>query len=179
MPIAEMQKFKKKYPVYKDIPDERLLQHVVTKFPVYAPIANREFGAIKETRDLREKLLKPAEKVAHGVEKVAAKHITTPLQAIGTAMKELDRPFGAMRALLGGQSAWEGFKHPEKTPPTADSVLRAAEAYGLSAKDDPTQAFWVSAAGGFAADLGTLYLTFNAFPKALDTVGKQIGRAHV
>jgi len=51
MAIAEMQKLKEKYPQYKDIPDERLLQHVVKRYPVYAPIAEREFGAIKERKE--------------------------------------------------------------------------------------------------------------------------------
>ena len=168
MLIAEMQKLKEKYPQYKDIPDSTLLETVVKKYPVYKPIAEREFGTIRKAPPTIKST------VEKGFEKYVAPSAIVGAQVTSKALEHLDRPFGAIRALAAGKSPIEGFVKPKEQPPFVDIIpIKGKWPMGWGI-EDPEQEFWVRASVGIAADLGTLHLVYGTLPKTIGAAATKL-----
>ena len=166
-----MQKLKEKYPVYKDYTDENLLQAVVKAHPVYAPIAEREFGSIKERKPgagekilgyMTKGLLTKEEKKAYSTVRGPQVIPQVGIAAVKWATRQIDRPVAAVRKLASGSTDMlGGFLHPERTEGFGQSAVRA---WGIKDKE---QAKWVAGATDVALGLGVLHLTFNTLPRAI------------
>ena len=153
--IPEIQRYKEKFPAYKNIPDSELLKLVVKKYPVYQDLldkheksesfGNQYMSALKETA---------------GDWGAAAKQAISPkgiAQMINPALgvlpeeahkplaqefaKTMARPMGGMQAMVSGEgvetgdsllkgaakSFKQGWKEPFKQPTMGESTLKAYE----------------------------------------------------
>ena len=81
--------------------------------------------------------------------------------------RQIDRPVGAVRALVSAQDPVKGFVNPEQTQSFGESAVKA---WGIT---DPVQAKWVGITTDIAAGLGTLHLTFSTLPQAATGLVKQ------
>ena len=161
--------------------------------PTNTEVENYVFGGISaekpsfatKARELEKRVigeekykLYEKEEIPRAIETVVAplKFVTKELlDDISWALKQIDRPRGAVRSLLGGESPIKGFKNPEQYIEPAADVIPIKD-WNIK---DPAQEFWTRFLVGTAADLGTMHLVFGTLPKAAIGLVKQANKAYV
>ena len=181
---------KTKYPEYKDIPDDLLLQKVAAKYTEYMPIANKAFGSItpgkptpiqdflKGTAETAKTVIGKAATadggnypVMGGLDVVRGSMLGPGGEALvaPTGLKEreqnlvLSAPSNAARAVAAGNNPLEGVLQPEqKAPSFATTVVNHLISKGIT--DEKTHVI-VGTEVGTLLDLGVNYLAFGFLPK--------------
>ena len=108
MPIPEMQELKKRYPVYVNIDDEKLLDAVINKYPVYQKIRDRIEQKKQSAQVNRETLSEGLSNISGDFGRVAVKAVGGIERALPVGTKAGIENIPRTIPLSEGLQAYEG-----------------------------------------------------------------------